>query len=64
MIITIKNNGVDGHPNYCFSITDLSCFPVEDEILICSHCYFTITNIIRDNNIDYVHLTCEGYLLD
>ena len=63
MVKTIKNNGTNGHPNYCYDITDLSCFENEKEILLSSHCYFLITNINRDN-FDYIYLTCQGYLLD
>ena len=63
MVITIKNNGTNGHPNYCYDITDLSCFKGEKEILLSSHCYFLVTKINR-NNFDYVYLTCQGYLLD
>ena len=63
MVITIKNNGTNGHPNYCYDITDLSKYRDEKEILLSSHCYFLVTNIIR-NNLDYVYLTCQGYLLD
>ena len=66
MVITIKNNGTNGHPNYCYDITEISCFEKEKEILLSSHCYFTITNIIRNKiyKFDYVYLTCNGYLLD
>ena len=64
MIITIKNNGIDGHPNYCFFVKDLSCFKGEEEIIISCHCYFVVDNIIHQNNLDVVYLSCEGYLLD
>ena len=64
LTITIKNNGVDGHPNYCYYIKGISYFPQEEEILISSHCYYTVNNIAHKNDVDFVDLTCEGYLLD
>ena len=63
MIITIKNNGINGHPNYCYYIEDISMNPKEFEVLISSHCYFTVNKIVKENNIEYVSLTCEGYLI-
>ena len=66
MIITIKNNGTNGHLNYCYDVSEISCIPTEKEILLSSHCYFSVTNLERNKNYkyDYVYLTCEGYLLD
>ena len=67
MVITIKNNGTNGHPNYCYDITELSCFTNEKEILLSSHCYFSVTNINFKNSYIvyyYIYLTCNGYLLD
>lgn len=64
MKITIKNNGINGHPNYCYNIKGLSMYPQEEEILISSHCYYTVTDIDRKNHIDYVNIICEGFLLD
>jgi hypothetical protein len=64
LTITIKNNGVDDYPNYCYYIKGISCFPKEEEILISSLCYYTVNNIVHKNDIDFVDLTCEGYLLD
>lgn len=64
LIIKIKNNGTNGHPNYCFYLGDISCFPTEEEILISSHCYFTVTKIESQGQIDYVSLICEGYLIE
>ena len=63
MIISIKNNGINGHPNYCYYIEDISMNPKEFEVLISSHCYFTVNKIVKENNIEYVSLTCEGYLI-
>ena len=64
MIIKIKNNGTNGHPNYCYYIEDITYTKNQYEVLISSHCYFTVTKVIRGNKIDYVNLTCEGYLID
>ena len=46
MLIIIKNNVTNGHSNYCYYIAELSCYKSEKEILISSHCNFTIINII------------------
>ena len=65
MTITIRNNGTDiRHPNYCLNIEKISLHPEEKEILICSHCYFQVTSIQRNDKVDYVDLLCKGYLLD
>ena len=61
LVITIKNNGNNRHQNYCLDISHLSQFKDEEEILINSHCYYTITNIEHDNEIDIVYMNCEGY---
>ena len=63
-IITIRNNGTNGHPNYCYYIEDITFTPNQYEVLISSHCYFTVTNITHEKEIDYVSLTCEGYLIE
>ena len=64
MKITIKNNGTDGHPNYCYYIKGISKYKEEDEILISCHCYYTVTDIERKNNFDYVNIICQGFVLD
>ena len=64
MIITIKNNGTNGHCNYCYYIRDIASFPNEEEVLFSSHCYFTITQIKHGRDIDYIHMICEGLLLE
>ena len=64
MIITIKNNGTNGHINYCCYIEEFSISKGQEEVLFASHCYFIITKIIRDNNMDYAFLTCIGYPLN
>ena len=62
MIITLKNNGTNGHPNYCYYIEDISVSKEQYEVLISSHCYFTITGIERGEELDYISLICEGFL--
>ena len=64
MIITIKNNGTNGYPNYCYYIEDITYTRDQYEILISSHCYFTVINIEHKEKIDYVSLICEGYLFE
>ena len=64
LIITINNNGTNGHKNYCYYIEDITVSKNQYEILIASHCKFTVKNIRREKMIDYIYLTCEGYLLD
>ena len=63
MTITIKNNGINGHPYYCFYAEDITMHKEEYEVLISSHCFFTVTKIKRGKNIDNISLICEGYLL-
>ena len=60
MIITIKNNGTNGHPNYCFNINDISSYNTEKEVIISAHCNYSVTNIQHKDKVDYVYLTCEG----
>ena len=64
MKITIKNNGINGCPNYCYYVEDFTMNKGEFEVLISSHCYYTVTNIRRNKDIDYVDLICYGYLLN
>jgi len=64
MIIIIRNNGTNGHPNYCYYLEDITVSENQYEILISCHCYFTITKIERGEKIDYISLICEGYLFD
>ena len=63
-VITLKNNGTNNHPNYCFYIEDITFSKNEDAIIIASHCQFVVDNIERGYELDYVYLTCEGYLLN
>ena len=62
MIIKIKNNGTNGHKNYCYYIEDITISKHQFEVLLSSHCFFTVTNIKHEKDIDYVYLTCEGSL--
>ena len=65
MTIDIEYNGTDdNHPNYCFNLKDISLTPEQEEILICSHCYYQVISIKRSETIDYVELVCLGYLLN
>jgi len=64
MIITIKNNGTNGYKNYCCYIEDITLSKNQYEVLFASHCYFIVTKIERKEDIDYIYLTCMGYLLD
>ena len=59
MKIMIKNNKKS---NYCYSLKQISKYEDEDEILISSHCFFTITNIERNIDGDFVEAICEGFL--
>ena len=62
LIIQIKNNRNDENLNYCYYIEDITVVKGEKEVLISSHCLFTVTNIEhKEDNIDYVYLTCQGF---
>ena len=63
--INIQNNGIDdNHPNYCLYIENISLTRGQEEVVICSHCYFQVTKVNRSNPYDYIDLVCKGYLLD
>ena len=65
MKIKLQSNEMDGNNlNYCFNIENISLSPKQKEVVICSHCYFQVTNITRSNPDDYVELVCKGYVLD
>ena len=64
LIITITNNGTNGHKNYCYYIEDISCCKGQYEVIFACHCSFILEKIERTKNIDFVYLTCEGYLFD
>ncbi len=57
MVITIKNNGVEGKNNYCRYIRNNSYFPEEEEVLITAFSIFKITKIEGY----YYYMDCEGY---
>ena len=63
-VITIKNNGTNNYLNYCFYIEDISLYRNEYAIIFASHCQFKVDKIKNQEKLDYVYLTCEGYLLD
>ena len=60
MEITIKNNGTNDLPNYCYYIEDITYTTEQYEVLFSSHCYFKVTKIIKTKDIDFVHLICLG----
>ena len=62
--IIIKNNGTNNKNNYCYSVKSVSKYKNEDEILISSNCLYTITNIERSVDCDFVEATCEGFFFD
>ena len=62
--IIIKNNGTNNNNNYCYSVKSVSEFQNEDEILISSNCLYTIINIERSIDCDFVEATCEGFFFD
>ena len=64
MTIIIKNNGTNGHKNYCSYIESITFTKKQYEVLFCSHCFYTITKINRNDFIDYVDLICEGCFVD
>ena len=57
LIITIKNNGVNGQVSYCRDIESISYYPMEEEVLITAFCRFEITGIDEKN----VYMNCLGY---
>lgn len=63
-VITIKNNGTNNHFNYCFYVEDIAVTQHQYEIVFASHCQFKVDKIERKDKLDYVYLTCEGYLLN
>ena len=61
MYITLLNNGVNGKKTYCRDIESISVFPFEKEIIITTHCQFTVTGIKRNQDLDYLYLNCTGF---
>ena len=64
LIIKLKNNGTNGHSNYCYYIENCTYTKNQYEVLLSSHCYFTLTKRDYGKEIEYVNLSCEGYLFD
>lgn len=63
-VINIKNNGTNNQSNYCFYVEDISMTKHQYEIVFASHCQFVVDKIEKKDKLDYVYLTCEGYLLE
>ena len=61
MYIKVENNGINGKKVYCRDVTNISCFPEEQEILFTSYCRFRVTKIEKSGGWDILHLTCEGH---
>ena len=61
-VVRIEKNDYPHY--YCESISNLSEYPNEKEILITSNCTFHITKKEFDpqNSVEVINLTCEGYL--
>ncbi len=61
LIIKIKNNGNNGHNNYCKDISYISQYD-EEEILLTAFCRYDITDVRRDSyDGDVFYLNCIGY---
>ena len=61
MVISIQNNGTNGKKVYCREIENLSNFQFEREIIFTAFCQFKVTRIDKENNLDIIYLTCDGY---
>ena len=61
MGITIKNNGTNGRPNYCFYIAGISKFPREKEILFSSHCLSSPDPVINVTVLDHAVRPVPGH---
>ena len=61
MIISIQNNGTNGKKVYCRDIENISNFNFEKEIIFTAFCQFKVTKIEKQNNLDVIYLTCDGY---
>ena len=59
--IIIKNNA---EKNYCFSISEVSAFKSEDEVLICPYCQFLIKMIEEKDDKIITEMECLGYRLN
>ena len=57
LVITLKNNGVNGRNNYCRYVDDISQYKGEEEVLITAFCIFVVKKIEGST----YYLDCEGY---
>ena len=61
LYISIQNNGINGKKVYCRDIENISDFPEEKEIIFTAFCQFIVTDIKKEQNLDIIYLTCDGY---
>ena len=61
MHISIQNNGINGKKVYCRDIENISQFTFEKEIIFTAFCQFIVTDIERNEKLDVLKLTCDGY---
>ena len=61
MHISIQNNGTNGKKVYCRDIENISMFPNEKEIIFTAFCQFIVTDIKKEQGMDIIYLTCDGY---
>ena len=61
MYISIQNNGINGKKVYCRDVEDISTFSFEKEIIFTAFCQFIVTDIKRNEQLDILKLTCDGY---
>ena len=61
LIISIQNNGINGKKVYCRDIENISQFRHEKEIIFTAFCQFIITDVKKEQNLDIIYLTCDGY---
>ena len=61
MHISIQNNGINGKKVYCRDIEKISNFQFEKEIIFTAFCQFIVTDIKKEEGLDIIYLTCDGY---
>ena len=61
LYISIQNNGINGKKVYCRDIEKISQFPQEKEIIFTAFCQFIVTGIKKEQGLDVIYLTCDGY---
>ena len=59
--ISIQNNGINGKKVYCRDIENISQFSFEKEIIFTAFCQFIVTKVEKNENLDVIYLTCDGY---